>query len=180
MHVAAMLHIAILYLNKKLTPIERILNFFTWYAKNLLVCKYIIVYILMLFTNQEGIRPSKNINNKDINTVFEGCKNQAWDFTYLSLWSGLYSREEELGEIFYFATADKMLKRIIINTHGPRELEGLVEAILCKEDAEMVARRYNSLFYPNRIRPDFGIDSIQYCNRLIEQEKKLLIKEMNS
>ena len=44
----------------------------------------------------------------------KACKNQAWDFTYLSNWSALYSYEEDSNEIYLFATHDKELKELFI------------------------------------------------------------------
>ena len=182
MNYATVLHIAYLYRKTDLSPIEKLLAFFEWNFKYLLIGQYINTYVVMLFTNQMGIKPPKNINSNNIEEIEKGCYNQAWDLTYLSNWSTLYWEEFKENEIFLFATADIMLKRIFINTHGDGNLFDLIYALFSKKQAQQIVDFYErKASSENRIKPNFGEKPENYFIKIVRQEKENLkrIVEIN-
>ncbi|NLN47949.1 MAG: hypothetical protein GX154_02400 [Clostridiales bacterium] len=175
MHVACMLHIVYLYRRKDLSAVDKIISFLTWNCKYLLICQYTNTYIAMLFTNQEGIRPPKGVNSDKIEIIMKGCYNQAWDLNYLSSWSTLYWDEKEQEDAFMFATADLMLKKIFINTHGGGNFFDLINVVFAAKEAQRIVDFCEYHFNPdNRVRPDFGDNPNQYFRKLIKQEKDRL------
>ncbi|MDD4754337.1 MAG: hypothetical protein GX236_07225 [Clostridiaceae bacterium] len=181
MHLASMLHVVYLYRRKDLSPLDKVISFLKWNCKYLLICKYTNTYITMLFTNQEGIRPPKGVNSNRIEIIMNGCYNQAWDLNYLSNWSTLYYDEERQQDAFIFATADVMLKRIFINTHGGGNYFNLIDAIFPAKQAQKIVDFYEQQLSPNnRNRPNFGDNPTQYFKDLIKQEKNRLHSFINT
>lgn len=175
MHLASMLHIVYLYRREDLSAADKVISFLQWNYKFLLICQYTNTYITLLFTNQEGIRPPKGVNSNNIETVLNGCYNQAWDLNYLSNWSTLYWDETKLKDVFIFATADIMLKQIFINTHGNGNFFDLVDAVFPSKQAQRIINYYEqNICAHNRVRPNFGDNPTQYFYDLIEQEKNRL------
>lgn len=174
MALAALLHAIGLYRDNSLKPVEKIRRFFEWMCDHMLIGEYLLVYITMLFTDQDNIKAPKHANSDDLEKIISGCENQAWDIAYLTNWSTLYANTEDYDEEFLFATNDVLLKRIFINKNGPFGFNGLLHEVLSK-------REYNQLMdfveekMKNRIKPDFGGDSHEYFQKLIEHEKKALI-----
>ena len=58
----------------------------------------------MLLTNQNGVRGPKNYNSNNLDKILDGCRNQAWDLSYVSSWSTVYYNEDKYDKIFFFAT----------------------------------------------------------------------------
>ncbi len=174
MAVASLLHAVRLYRDKTMKPVEKMQEFLWWMYDNLLISEYLLVYVTMLFTEQDYIKAPKNANSNNIEKIVAGCKNQAWDIAYLTNWSTLYSNTEEFDEEFLFATNDTMLKRIFINKNGPNGFNGLLYEVFSKKE-------YNQLMdcieerIKNRIKPDFGDNPEDYFNRLIDNEKQQLL-----
>ena len=104
---------------------------------HLLISEYLLVYIVMLFTNQENIKAPKHANTNDIEKIVAGCENQAWDIAYLTNWSTLYSNTDDYDEEFLFATNDVLLKRIFISKNGPHGLNGLLFEAFPKKESLM-------------------------------------------
>ncbi len=136
---------------------------------NLLVSEYLLVYAAMLFTGQENIRAPKNSNSTDMDKVVAGCKNQAWDITYLTNWSTLYSYPDEYEQEFLFATNDILLKRIFINKHGAYGLNGLLHEIFIQKDYDNITDCIEGRM-KNRVKPNFGDDTHAYFQTLIDEE----------
>lgn len=171
MALVSLLRMIQLYRNKSLKPVEKFIEFFKWTCENLLISEYMLVYAILLFTEQENIKAPKNANSNSFDKIYEGCRNQAWDITHLTHWSTIYSYPENYDEEILFATNDDLLKRIFINRNGPNGWLGVLNAAFSKKD-------YNKIYdlveekIQNRIKPDFGPNHKEYFLKLIEKEKK--------
>jgi hypothetical protein len=114
MHYLEMVKIAQLFFDPLLSVEQKITNFHRWVYDNLLICKYTISYLALLI----GGRVNTFNKTETFDQVIDKCKNQAWDLSYLSLWSTLYYKEHETSTNFLFATLDRGLKDIFISTHS--------------------------------------------------------------
>lgn len=83
MHYLEMLKIAQYFFDQLLSTEEKITNFYRWVYENILVGKYTITYLTQFF----GGRINTFKNTKTFDQLIDKCKNQAWDLSYLSLWS---------------------------------------------------------------------------------------------
>lgn len=173
MNYASMLHLVNIYRNSDMNPVEKLLAFLNWNFENLLISQYINTYLVLLFSNQNGIKAPKHANSNVLERVEKGCMNQAWDLTYLSNWSTFYWDESDMNEVFLFATADIMLKQIFINTHNGGDLFNLINIVFPRRSADRIIQFYIEKA-KNRIKPDFGKDRTQYFKALIDKEKKHL------
>ena len=171
MALASLLHIVRLFRNKALNTVEKLKDFFNWMCDNILVSEYLLVYAAMLFSGQENIKAPKNSNSSDIDKVVAGCKNQAWDITYLTTWSTLYSYPDEYEQEFLFATNDVLLKRIFINNHGAYGFNGLLYEIFPQKEYDDIMDCIEGRM-KNRVKPNFGDDTHTYFQTLIEDEIK--------
>jgi hypothetical protein len=172
MHTAEMLYVAHLCKRHDLSPIEKMVDFLKWNYEYLLICESTLVYVAMLFTNQSGIRPPKNSGSNDIQKILQGCKNQAWDLNYLSSWSCFHYNEENMNEIFMFATNDIQLKMIFINTYANGGVGALFETIFSKGDISKILEVINANQERRSIKPDFGTNPKEYFRHLIDKEKQ--------
>ncbi|WP_206459221.1 hypothetical protein [Anaerovorax sp. IOR16] len=180
MHIAEMLHIVYLYRKKDMPTIEKIEAYLKWNYENLLISESTITYMLLLFTNQNGIKAPKGVMTNDYEKILSGCKNQAWDLNYLSTWSTFhYNEPTENNEIFLFTTNDVMLKKIFINTYSSSGLSGLIHAVLSSKDGKRICDLIQQKSGTNRIKPDFGNSPREYFNDLITREKELLSSSLN-
>lgn len=169
MHIAEMLHCVYLYRRRDLSPIGKMVDFLRWNYENLLICESTLSYAAMLFTNQCGIKPPRYSGSSDMQRILEGCRNQAWDLTYLSAWSCLHYYEDSTNEVFMFATNDAQLKRVFINTYADGGVGALLRAVFSRSDADK-ALGVIGANQAGRRKPDFGSSAHQHLNRLIEQE----------
>lgn len=174
MAFASLIHMVSLYRDDRLSPAEKIKDFFKWMIDNLLVSEYILTYAALLFTSQEGIKAPKNARSNNIERVIEGCKNQAWDIAYLTNWSVWYSNTDEYAEEILFATNDILLKRIFISQNNPYRFNGVLYSVFSKKDYTDITNLIAGLM-TNRVKPDFGEDPMPYFKRLIDTEKANLI-----
>lgn len=172
MHIAEMLHAVYLYRRHDLVPVEKMLDFLKWNYKYLLISESTLAYIAMLFTNQQGIKAPKNSGSNDIEKILSGCKNQAWDLNYLSTWSCFHYDEQNMEDIFFFATNDIQLKMIFVNTYADGGLGNLIRTVFSKGDAQKIYDMINANQGSKRIKPDFGTNQKEYFRQLIEQEKQ--------
>lgn len=175
MMVATMLHIVNLYRRCNMKPVDKVMAFLKWTYDYLLLSQYALVYAVLLFTAQDGIKVPKGANTDNIDRIVAGCENQAWDITYLSNWSTLYSNTQNYSEEFMFATNDILLKRIFVNTHGPNGVNGLLYEVFSKKDYHKLCD-YIEDRMKHRIKPDFGRESQVYFKNLIEKEKAEVVE----
>ena len=180
MHIAEMFHVVYLYRQKDMSAVEKIEAYLNWNYKNLLICESTLTYVLLLFTNQDGIRAPRGAMTNDYKKILAGCKKQAWDLNYLSTWSTFhYNEPTENNEIFLFTTNDVMLKKIFINTYSSSGLSGLIHAVLSSKDEKRIYDLIRQKSGANRIKPDFGNSPHEYFNDLITREKELLSSVLN-
>lgn len=105
------LKMAHIYLSK-MSSKDKILNYLDWHYDNLEISKYEITYAVLLFTSYPKIKAPKNINSGNYEKIISGCKNQAWDISYLTTIKNIkyhYSDYE-----YFFATNDINLKLIFM------------------------------------------------------------------
>jgi hypothetical protein len=114
-HMIEMFCITRLYFDKSLSPADKVIRFLEWNFSNLVICQYTIFYAMIVFTNKSKVFRNLDPNNLDI--ILGACKNQAWDLTYLSDWSTLYWNDIGEDVVYLFATMDKELKQLFIETH---------------------------------------------------------------
>lgn len=137
MHIAEMLYVVYLCKRSDLSPVEKMVSFLSWNYKYLIISESTLVYIAMLFTNQLGIKAPKGSGSKDIEKIISGCKNQAWDLSYLSNWS-CFHYNENTRDIYLFATNDNLLKIIFINTYAAEGFGSLINALFSKNDVQKI------------------------------------------
>lgn len=174
MALVSLLRMVQLYRNKSLQPMEKFIEFFKWTCDNLLISEYMLVYAILLFTDQENIKAPKNANSNSFDRIFEGCKNQAWDITHLTHWSTIYSDSENYAEEILFATNDDLLKRIFINKNGPNGWLGVLNETFSEKEYNHICTFVENEI-SNRVKPYFGIDSRAYFQKLINKEKQELL-----
>lgn len=175
MHTAEMLHVVYLCRRHNLSPLEKMIDFLNWNFKYLLISESTLAYVAMLFTNQKGIKGPKNYGCNDIERILNGCRNQAWDLTYLSNWSCFHYYEKTMNEIFLLATNDNQLKMIFINTYADGGVGALIETIFSKRDSEQIFDIIDAHQGGKRVKPDFGKNPKEYFHQLIYQEKQRVI-----
>lgn len=170
---AAMLHLVRIYRDSEMSSVDKLIEFLNWYFDNLLISQYLNTYLVLLFSNQDGIKAPKHANSSLFERIEKGCINQSWDLTYLSNWSTFYWKESKMNDVFLFATEDIMLKNIFINTNSAGGLFNLINTVFSKRDAARIIQFFNEKT-KDRIKPDFGENPTQYFKFLIDQEKKQL------
>ncbi len=114
MHFLEMLVITRLFLDKEIEVESKFRIFHTWVYDNILICRYTTIYFALLLS---GKLKTFNKVIPEYQSLVKKCKNQAWDLSYLSLWSTLYYDEGESDTIFLFSTFDNELKDIFMKTH---------------------------------------------------------------
>jgi hypothetical protein len=170
MHYLEMLKLAQLYFTKELSSIKKLEAFAKWVFNNLIICRYTTFYAIYLLFDKSKIFNKSHQTNFD--TINQKCKNQAWDLTYLSLWSTLHYYENNDDTIYLFTTADKELKQIFIKSHEESvetffELYGIGNS---KQFFEIL-----NPIYQERKMPKLDMNKI---NKLIEQEKNILKEKL--
>jgi len=175
MHFAEMLHGVYLYRRSDLSPVEKMVSFLKWNYKYLLISESTLVYVAMLFTSQVGVKAPKGSYSKDIKKIINGCKNQAWDLSYLSNWSCFHYNENREKDVFLFATNDNLLKMIFVNTYADGGFGALIEVLFSKSDVQQISDVINNNRGSMRVKPNFGDNPKDYFHRIIEQEKQRVI-----
>ena len=166
MHYAEMLHAMSLCLQNNLSIKEKIISFLQWNKDNLLFCQYTIGYMLLLFSNKT--KQYKDILPPTFEGLLNRCSNQAWDLTYLSVWSTLYWSENDGNTSFLFSTMDKDLKKIFIYIHDLTK--NIFIASLGRDNGAIVQRKYEAII-SKRIKP---VISTEVINDLVISEKEKL------
>ncbi|MCY8786794.1 hypothetical protein [Bacillus inaquosorum] len=162
MHLAEVLHIFYLYVNKELTVTEKMIELLKWIDKNILFCAYTIVYAALLFSKQ--IKQPKIQEFESIDNILRKSSNQAWDLTYLSFWSTLYWNENKGDTIHLFATMDKDLKKIFMNTHNTDS--NLFVRCFGEKEGKRINIEYERIL-SNRHKP---IITDEIISKLVEKE----------
>ena len=179
MALASLLCIVRLYRSNNHTALEKLKAFFQWMYENLLISECLLVYAAMLFTGQDSIKAPKHANSDSFDKIVAGCENQAWDISYLTNWSTIYSDSDKYPEEYLFATNDVLLKRIFINTNAPDGFNGLIYDIFTKKEYNELMD-YFEVKMQNRVKPDFGTNAHAYFQTIIDKEKRLLLEMLNT
>lgn len=166
MHYAEMLHAMSLCFQNNLSIEEKIINFLQWNKDNLLFCQYTIVYILLLFSNK--IKQHKELLLQTFESLAKKCSNQAWDITYLSVWSTLYWNENDGNISYLFSTMDKDLKKIFNYTHDVKK--NIFIVCLGKHKGVIVQKKYEEIINI-RIKP---VMTTEIVNDLVKREETKL------
>ena len=177
MALASLLHAVWLYRTPNLKAVDKVRAFFRWMCDYLLISEYLLVYIVMLFTEQDRIKAPKHAKSDSLEKIISGCENQAWDIAYLTNWSTLYSNTDKYDQEFLFATNDYLLKRIFINKNGPNGLNGLLFEVFSKKEYNQLMDYFEDMMQ-NRVKPDFGDTPHRYFQKLIENEKQRLSMQL--
>lgn len=166
MAVAAMIHLVIVS-KKRCKPIDKAMEYIEWLYKNTVVSELVFKYSLLVFTGEKNIQLPHHANSKNIDKVINGCKNQAWDLTYI-LYAYLLGNKFNGKEIL-FATDDEMTKRLIM--YSNYELDRMVANLFSKNDFKKLD---NHIWKLLQARDKNNHYSVQYYKDLQENEKKLL------
>jgi len=156
MHYLEMLKLAQLYFTKNISPIKKLETFAHWVLDNLLICRYTTFYAILLLFGKSKL--FMNPKQTDFDSINKKCLNQAWDLTYLSLWSTLHYYEDKSDDIFLFSTADNELKRIFINSH--KESIDIYFQIFGKEITKQIFEKLNPIYKVRRM-PKIDVNSIE-------------------
>ncbi len=166
MHLVEIIHLYCLYLDTTISEKEKMIRFIRWIDENLLFCSYTITYACMLFTT--NVKKPKFSKSCDYKSIEKASSNQAWDLTYLSLWSTLYWEEADEGKTYLFATMDKDIKKVFFNTHDVSSK--LFIRFFGSDNGGDIDKCYNEI-RKNRTKP---VISDELIEKLLEIEKKRL------
>jgi hypothetical protein len=114
MHYLEMLKLSQLYYDDSISIEHKFENLHQWIFDNILICKYTTFFAALTFGGKSKM--FKNLE-RNFEAVDKKCQNQAWDLTYLSLWSTQYYYEKDSKEVFLFATHDGEMKDLLTLTH---------------------------------------------------------------
>lgn len=165
LHYLEMLHLTLLYLDQSLSIRQKFESFHKWNYDNLLVCKYTTYYAALAFGGKSKLM---NTLPKKFDVLNNKLKNQAWDLTYLSLWSTLYYLEHEMEDIFLFGTMDKELKYLFKETH--KESMDIYFNTFGKTTGQGIVDDITAIYQP-RNQPTINVDVL---DDLIQYESGLL------
>lgn len=157
MHYLEMLKVAQLYFSDTQSIEEKIVDFYTWVYDNILICRYTTIYFPLLMSGK--VKTFKKVKG-DFNKLIAKCKNQAWDLTYLSLWSTLHYYEQKDETIYLFGTLDSGLKEIFINSH--RNTDDVFPEILGNKIGNKMVKQLSDIYLPRDNRPmeSFELDKM--------------------
>ena len=157
MHYLEMLKIAQLYLDEEQSREQKIINFYQWIYDNILICRYTTIYLPLLLSGK--VKTFKGLKN-DFNKLIAKCQNQAWDLTYLSLWSTLPYSDKEADMIFLFGTLDTELKSLFINSH--RNSDDVFIEILGHQNGTSTLNKLSNIYLPRDNKPmeSFELDKM--------------------
>ncbi len=165
MHYLEMLKLSQLYYDNSTSIEQKFESLYQWVFNNILICKYTTFFAALAFGGK-----SKMFRNQE--TSFEAvdkkCRNQAWDLTYLSLWSTQYFYEEDSNEVFLFATHDGEMKELFTLSH--QESSEIYRNIFGKEIGDRIIDIVSKI-YVRRERPK--IDSLNLDNMIVKEKDNL-------
>lgn len=153
MHYLEMLKIAQLYFDKSQSVEDKFKSFYKWVYGNILMSKYTNSYLALLF----GGRINTFNKTETFDQIIDRCKNQAWDLSYLTLWSTLYSKEHETSTNYLFGTLDRGMKDIFTSTYN--ESTDLHLSIFGIKIGSKINHSMRDTLKP-RQRPEINVDII--------------------
>ncbi len=163
-----------IYLSKSSAK-EKILEYLNWYYDNLQLSKYDLVYAILLFTNYPGMKAPKHINSNDFEKIIKGCKNQAWDISYLSTLNNFDNNFPE--NEYFFATFDNNLKLIFMGCNKfDHAWIDIIQDRLSKKDTEVIFNLIEEKSN-NRIKPECTKEILTNLSEKLENELKEIIEK---
>lgn len=160
-------------------PIDKFISFMNWYTDHLAITESIMVYAAMVFSNTPNVSPPKKSKSNFFDEVQKGVKNQAWDITYITVWSMLYYKETE-ETCNMFATDDTTQKIIIVNVLPVGQCADTIYAIFTtKKQRRKLKKLEETKLGEARIQPLIGMDEAQkiaIVKELLKCEYKSLKK----
>ena len=169
MHLAEVIYLFRLYLDNKKDACQKIIAYLSWVNINQLFCAYSVTYACMLFSNK--IKQPHIRLLDDFQTKLKTCSNQAWDLSYLSIWSTLYWSESDTNNNYLFATMDTDLKKIFTQTHNVES--DIFSRFFGFEKGIKIRRHYENIIN-NRVKPVMTNDQI---HKVLDMEKTKLREE---
>lgn len=150
------------------SPIDQFLSFMEWYAACLPLTPCVILYAAMVFTDTHDVQKPKFSNSADLNKVFKGIMNQAWDLTYITSWNRI-GHIKQPGQEYLFATDDNTQKSILVNLFKcyPDISAALNACFPKKRDMNRISDFYSIML---------GGSSVNPLNGKTEHEQFILIK----
>lgn len=148
MHLSEVIYLFRLYMENSLSSYEKVIRFLSWVDSHQLFCAYSITYACMLFSKK--VKQPRLSSDDNFEYKIKRCQNQAWDLTYLSLWSTLYWNEENTNKNFLFATMDSDLKKIFENTHDTSS--NLFSRFFGAQKGKLIQEHYDRLMC-KRVKP---------------------------
>jgi len=154
---------------KELTPIDKFISYMEWYADHMNIAESMVVYAAMVLKQIPNVSLPKSCGSGNYEKVVRGIKNQAWDLTYITIWSTEYYNEKT-GICWMFATDDITQKIITVNVIPPGRCGYTLDAIFTtKSEQEKLRDLHIRKFGNARVCP-FGDVSLE--------EKVLKIKQL--
>lgn len=173
---ASVIKIVQLIRTSGMQPIDKFITFMNWYTDNLDIAESIVVYAALVFSNTPHVSQPKKSHSSDFAQVKKGIKNQAWDITYITMWSMQYFNEPN-DSCWMFATDDNTQKLIVVNVIPPGECGKAIDAIFqTKSEGEKLRKLYSAKLGNARIRP---FENMQMSEK-VRAVQKLLSQEYTS
>lgn len=165
------LKIAEIFLKKELSKKEKILQYLEWHYDNLEISKYDITYAILLFTNYPKVKAPKNINSS-YDKFIKGCRNQAWDISYLTTLGNFQQKKDE--NEYFFATNDGNLKLIFMacNFFENSWIDIICDRLSKKDSDEILDFIEEKM--KNRIKPVCTKERLTNLSKQMEEEYKKL------
>lgn len=150
---ASVVKISQLIRTSNMQPIDKFICFMNWYTDNLDIAESIVVYAAMVFASIPHVALPKNTYSKSFQKLTKGIKNQAWDITYIAVWSMKYYNEAP-ETCTMFATDDNTQKIIIVNVLPPGECSKALEVIFKTKSEKKKLKEFNDAKLGDaRVRP---------------------------
>lgn len=160
-----------IFLKKELSKKEKILQYLEWHYDNLEISKYDITYAILLLTNYPKLKAPKNINSS-YDKFIKGCRNQAWDISYLTIMNNFQQNTSEYE--YFFATNDSNLKLVFMACNFfENSWVDIIRDRLSKKDSNEILDFIEEKM-KNRVKPDCSKERlIRLADKLEEEYKNI-------
>lgn len=165
MHFLEMLKIAQVHFDENLTTLEKFRHLHQWIYYNILMSDYTHVFAALVFGGKSKVFKGPRPLFED---AIKTCSNQAWDMTYLSIWSTYYYYENSTEDIHLFATNDKELKELF--TLAQSNSANLYKKLYGDQLGSKITALIKQIYIPRK-KPD--IESKKLDELIIIEKAKL-------
>ena len=174
---AALLKVVQLLRDNSLTPVHKFVTFFSWYIDHLLISESMLIYAALIFYQIPHVKPPKGYNRDKMQEIMRGINNQAWDLTYIGIWSRAYYNEGQYHCMF--ATDDNTQKIVVVNIIPPGQWKETLGAICqTRSDKKMIENIVNTRLGEYRVKPFAGKSEEEIreaITKLIDMERRKLV-----